>query len=144
MSVTMHRTSYLLYTSKNDKMFRDVYLFFFKWQVWLLASKSHQYMNHYHLLFLETLIQARYKGCKRKDKDVGIPLSLLFFTVNRVQVCKQKSDLQTPLSLPDFPPLANALSLISTTNKTPLRNGNCPITDPIMKMRVAHTVGLRV
>ena len=40
-----------------------------------------------------------------------------------------------------FSPLANGLYLISTTNKTPLRNGNCAITDPITEMGVAHTVG---
>ena len=55
-----------------------------------MASKSHQYMNHYHTLFLETSIQTRYKGCKRRYKYVGRPLSLLFFTGNRVQVCKLK------------------------------------------------------
>ena len=27
-------------------------------------------------------------------------------------------------------------------SKTPLRNGNCPIKDPIAKMGVAHTMGL--
>ena len=27
------------------------------------------------------------------------------------------------------------------TNKTQLRNGNCPITDPITEIGVAHTVG---
>ena len=46
------------------------------------------YHHYYYLLFLEILIQAGYKGCKRRDKDVGRPLSLLFFTVNQVQVCK--------------------------------------------------------
>ena len=35
--------------------------------------------------------------------------------------------------------LANGLYLIVTTNKTPLHNGNCPITDPITKMGSAHT-----
>ena len=39
----------------------------------------------------------------------------------------------------NFPPLANGLYLISTTNKTLLRNGNCPVTDPITEMGVAHT-----
>ena len=42
----------------------------------------------------------------------------------------------------NFSPLANGVYLIATTNKTPLRNGNCPITDPITEMGVAHTVGL--
>jgi hypothetical protein len=41
----------------------------------------------------------------------------------------------------NFSPLANGLYLIATTNKTPLRSGNCPITDPITKMGVARTVG---
>ena len=40
----------------------------------------------------------------------------------------------------NFSPLANVLYLTATTNKTPLRNGNCPITDSITKMGVAHTV----
>jgi hypothetical protein len=31
----------------------------------------------------------------------------------------------------NFSPLANGLYLITTTNKTLKRNGNCPITDPI-------------
>ena len=30
--------------------------------------------------------------------------------------------------------------LIAIINKTPLRNENCPITDPIAEMGVAHTV----
>ena len=34
--------------------------------------------------------------------------------------------------------MANGLYLIATTNKTPLRNRNCPITDPITEMGVAH------
>ena len=38
--------------------------------------------------------------------------------------------------------MADGLYLIVTTNKTRLRNGNCPITDPITEMGVAHTVGL--
>ena len=42
----------------------------------------------------------------------------------------------------DFSPLANGLYLIVITNETPLRNGNCPITDPITEKGVAHTVGL--
>ena len=31
--------------------------------------------------------------------------------------------------------------LLVITNKIPLRNGNCPITDPITEIGVAHTVG---
>ena len=42
----------------------------------------------------------------------------------------------------NFSPLANGLYFTVITNKTPLRNGNCPITDPITEMGVAHTVGL--
>ena len=42
----------------------------------------------------------------------------------------------------NFSPLANGLYLIATTNKTPLHNGNFPITDPITKKGVADTVGL--
>ena len=42
----------------------------------------------------------------------------------------------------DFSPLANGVYLIVIINKTPLRNGNCPITDPITEKGVAHTVGL--
>ena len=30
---------------------------------------------------------------------------------------------------------------IAIINKTPLHNGNCPITDPIAKMGVAHNIG---
>ena len=41
----------------------------------------------------------------------------------------------------NFFPLANGLYLIATTNKTPLRNGNCPVTNLITKMGVAHTAG---
>ena len=51
------------------------------------------------------------------------------------------SDLQTPLPLPDFLPMANRLQLIAITNKTPLRNVNCPIADTITKTGVAHTLG---
>ena len=40
----------------------------------------------------------------------------------------------------NFSPLVNKVYLIAIINKTPLRNGNCPITDPIAKMGVAHTV----
>jgi hypothetical protein len=40
-----------------------------------------------------------------------------------------------------FSLLANVVYLIAIINKTPLRNGNCPITDPIAEMGVAHTVG---
>ena len=36
---------------------------------------------------------------------------------------------------------ANGVYLIVIINKTPLRNGNCPITDPITEMGVAHTMG---
>ena len=35
---------------------------------------------------------------------------------------------------------ANGVYLIVIINKTPLRNGNCPITDPITEMGVAHTM----
>ena len=38
-----------------------------------------------------------------------------------------------------FSPLANGVYLIEIINKTPLSNGNWPITDPINKMGVAHT-----
>ena len=41
----------------------------------------------------------------------------------------------------DLSPLANGVYLRVIINKTPLPNGNCPITDPITEMRVAHTVG---
>ena len=41
----------------------------------------------------------------------------------------------------NFSPLANGLYLIATTNKTPLCNGNRPITDPITEMGVVHTLG---
>ena len=37
--------------------------------------------------------------------------------------------------------LANRVYLIAIINKTPLRNRNCPITNLIIKMGVAHTVG---
>ena len=36
------------------------------------------------------------------------------------------------------------LIAIAIINKTPLPNGNCPITDPIAEMGVAHTVGQRI
>ena len=42
----------------------------------------------------------------------------------------------------NFSVLTNGLYLIVITNKTLFRNGNCPITDPITEMGVAHTVGL--
>ena len=42
----------------------------------------------------------------------------------------------------NFSPLANGVYLIVIINRTPLPNGNCPITDPITEMGVAHTVGL--
>jgi hypothetical protein len=53
------------------------------------------------------------------------------------------SDLQTPLPLPDFThwPMDFTLYVV-ITNKIPLHNENCPITDPITEMGVAHTVGL--
>ena len=41
-------------------------------------------------------------------------------------------------------PLANRVYLITIVNKTPLRNGNCPVTNLITEMGVAHTVGLSV
>ena len=41
----------------------------------------------------------------------------------------------------NFSLLANGLYFIVTTNKTLLRNGNCPIMDPITELGVAHTVG---
>ena len=41
----------------------------------------------------------------------------------------------------NFSPLANGVYIILIINKTPLRNGNWPITDPITEMGVAHTVG---
>ena len=41
----------------------------------------------------------------------------------------------------NFSPLANGVYLIAIINKTPLRNGNCPITGPLAEMGVAHTVG---
>ena len=50
------------------------------------------------------------------------------------------SDLQTPLPYQNFSPLANVVYLIAIINKTPLRNGNCPIMNLITKMGVAHTV----
>ena len=40
----------------------------------------------------------------------------------------------------NFSPLANGLYFIATTNKTPLRNGNCPVTNPITEMGVARTI----
>ena len=42
----------------------------------------------------------------------------------------------------NFSPLANGLYHIVITNEFPLRNGNCPITDPITEMGVAPTMGL--
>ena len=43
------------------------------------------------------------------------------------------SDLQTPL--------ANGVYFTVIINKTPLHNGNCPITNLIAEMGVEHTVG---
>ena len=51
------------------------------------------------------------------------------------------SDLQTQLPLPEFLTIGQWGYLIAIINKTPLRNGNCPITNLITKMGVAHTVG---
>ena len=44
----------------------------------------------------------------------------------------------------NFSPLANGLYLIATTNKTPLRNGNCPIMDPITEMAVDISWGINI
>ena len=52
------------------------------------------------------------------------------------------SDIQTPLPLLDFPPLANGFYLIIIFDKTPLHNGTYPIMKCITEMGVAHTVGL--
>ena len=41
----------------------------------------------------------------------------------------------------NFSPLANGVYLIAIINKTTLGNGNCPITNVIAEMRVAHTGG---
>ena len=46
------------------------------------------------------------------------------------------SDLQTLLPLPEFFPNSQRTLPYSNHNKTPLRNGNCPITDPITQMGV--------
>ena len=46
------------------------------------------------------------------------------------------SDLQTPLPLPEFFPISQQVYLIAIINKTPLRNGNCPITNLITEMGV--------
>ena len=45
------------------------------------------------------------------------------------------NDLQTPLPLPEFFPIANGLYLIATTNKTQLPNEICPVADPITKIQ---------
>ena len=37
-------------------------------------------------------------------------------------------------------PLANEVYLIAIINKTPLRNGYCPVTNLITELGVAHTV----
>ena len=42
----------------------------------------------------------------------------------------------------NFSPLANWVYFIAIIYKTPLHNGNCPITNLITEMGVAHTVGL--
>ena len=42
----------------------------------------------------------------------------------------------------NFSPLANGVYPIVINNKTPLQNGNCPITNLITEMGVANTVGL--
>jgi hypothetical protein len=45
------------------------------------------------------------------------------------------------LPLPEFFPIGQQVYRIAIINKTQLRNGNCPITNLITKMGVAHTVG---
>ena len=41
----------------------------------------------------------------------------------------------------NFSPLTNRVYLIAIIDKTPLRNGNCPVINLITQMGVAHTVG---
>ena len=41
----------------------------------------------------------------------------------------------------NYSPLANGVYLIAIINKTPMCNGNCPITNLITEMRVADTMG---
>ena len=43
-----------------------------------------------------------------------------------------------------FSPFANSVYLIIIINKILLHNGNCPISDPITEIGVAHAVGLEV
>ena len=49
-----------------------------------------------------------------------------------------QNHVQTPLRSPGFFPLANGVYFVVIIKKTSLHNGNCPITDPITKMGVAH------
>ena len=42
-----------------------------------------------------------------------------------------------------YAPLANGVYFTVIIIKTPLLNGNCPITDPIIKIEVVHTMGHR-
>ena len=73
------------------------------------------------------------------------PKDLIFWIVTRASVrdftvlILNPNRKNGPTSFMDGPLIA-----IAIINKTPLRNGNCPITDPIAEMGVAHTVGQRI